>query len=176
MNCKEILTPDGERDTVELMLAPLARLNELLQLDSLCFGPLAWRAQAWEEVLANPAWTTVVWCPDGPVRGAMVVLLSRPESSLASLAVHPAYRRRGVGRSFVKDAVRRARDVGAKWMSLEVDRNNRAAVVLYFRAGFRVCRRFDEDGRPRLEMCRRLARAQRRGALSLRGAARFSLL
>ncbi|NWG00009.1 MAG: GNAT family N-acetyltransferase [Thermoanaerobaculaceae bacterium] len=158
-NCTKTLTPDSPLDTPPLGAAPPDCLEELLALDRLCFGPLAWSREAWQEVVSDPAWTTLVWCPDGTVRGSAVLLLAQPESVLASVAIHPAHRRQGVGLAFVQEAIRLARRAGAQWLSLEVDEDNAPAVALYRRTGFKVCRRFLEDGRPRWEM-RRWLRSQ----------------
>lgn len=135
------------------------RLAELVALDVACFQRDAWNERAWRELLGHPAWAVVVWCPDGQVRGAAVILPGCPESLLASVAVHPDHRRRGVGRALLADALRRAREAGAHWLSLEVDRDNGAAVALYRRAGFVVYRKFWEAGKPRLEMRRWLVGA-----------------
>lgn len=157
MSCTKTLTPDGESDTFFLGEATPAHLAELVALDGLCFRREAWSERTWRGVLGDPSWTTVIWCPDGHVRAASVILAACPESFLASVAVHPAYRRRGAGRALLQEAVRRAREAGARWLSLEVDRDNLAALALYRRAGFSVYRRFREDGKLRVEMRRRLA-------------------
>ena len=111
--------------------------------------------------MTDPGWTTLVAGEGGTIVAAMVLLLDRPVSSLASIAVHPGFRRRGLGRALLCEAERRARTAGALGLSLEVDRSNRSAVLLYRREGFGVLRRFREDGRWRLEMLRRLGRCRR---------------
>lgn len=139
-----------------LATATADQLEELLALDVACFQHDAWSERTWREVLCHPDCATVVWCPDGRVRAAAVVLPGCPESLLASLAVHPDFRRRGVARALLDDALRRSRQAGAHWLTLQVDRDNEAAVVLYRSAGFVVTRRFREGGRPRFEMRRPL--------------------
>ncbi len=158
-NCTKTLTPDGPLDRPRLSAATPDCLEELLALDLECFGPLAWSREAWAEVVHDPAWTTLVWRPDGRVRGSAVLLLARPEAVLASVAIHPTHRRQGVGLAFVQEAIRRARRAGAQWLSLEVDEDNTPAVALYRRTGFHVWRRFLEEGRPRWEMRRWLRSA-----------------
>lgn len=56
---------------------------------------------------------------------------------LYSLAVDPAARGRGVGRSLLADAERQARTAGCHGMKLEVRQDNLAARALYEGAGYR---------------------------------------
>ncbi len=88
----------------------------------------------------------------------LVLLAWPPEAALASIAVHPASRTRGLGTLLVREALVRARVVGARWLSLDVDADNLGAVHLYRREGFGLVRRFTEQGRSRLEMAHRRRR------------------
>lgn len=107
-----------------------------------------------------PEWTTVVVERDGAIAAASVLLLAGPRASLASLAVAPQWRRQGLGRALLRDAVARARAASFRWLSLEVDCANRGAAALYRREGFAPLRRFREDGCWRQEMIRRLGGAR----------------
>lgn len=131
-------------------------LQALVELDRLCFGRRAWSVRAWCEVVTLPEWTTVVFAEAQEIVAASVLLPAAPVSWLASVAVRPSHRRKGLGRALLRDAVARARAASARWLSLEVDHVNRVAVELYLREGFRPLRRFREDGRWRQEMVRRL--------------------
>jgi ribosomal protein S18 acetylase RimI-like enzyme len=93
---------------------------------------------------------------------ASVLIRGRPTSALASLAVAPSYRQRGLGRWLVADAIARSRRADAAWLSLEVDCSNAGAVRLYRRQGFGTLRRFCEEGVRRLELVRRLGGARGR--------------
>jgi ribosomal protein S18 acetylase RimI-like enzyme len=141
---------------VELRTAHIGDLAALVRLDRLCFGKRAWSARGWWEVLGEPGWTTMVLeNKDGAV-GAMVLLLGRPVASLASLAIVPAQRGRGLGQGMLRHAVTMAREARAQFLTLEVDLANHPARRLYRRERFGVARRFREDGRWRVEMHRRL--------------------
>jgi ribosomal-protein-alanine N-acetyltransferase len=141
-------------------------LQALVELDRLCFGRRAWSVRAWCEVVTLPEWTTVVFAEGQEIVAASVLLPAAPVSWLASVAVRPSHRRKGLGRTLLRDAVARARAASALWLSLEVDRVNRVAVELYLREGFGPLRRFREDGRWRQAMVRRLGgrRAARSGS------------
>jgi len=162
MPCTRLLSPAENPDTPP----PVGRreahpddLAALVELDRICFARRAWSVRAWWEVVTLPEWTTVVLTLAGPVIAASVLLPATPVSFLASLAVHPEHRRRGLGRLLLHDALTRARNASARWLSLDVDRQNRGAVAMYGREGFGVLRRFREDGRWRQEMVRRLGGA-----------------
>lgn len=155
------MTPGETPDTSPPILVELARRDDarsLIALDRLCFGPVAWPATAWQEVVRGGDWAVLVVRHESQLAAASVLLLAAPVASLASIAVHPSFRRRGIGTLLTRDAIHRARGAVAQWLSLEVDADNGTARALYRREGFSVVRRFIEDGRPRIEMWRRLGR------------------
>lgn len=156
MTCNGFVTPVGPTGHVPVRDPQPADLAELVSLDRLCFGERAWPARAWWEVLHEPGWQPRVVRTTGLIIGASVLLPERPEASLASIAVHPAWRRRGLGQALLDDAVRLARTARARWLSLNVDQRHALALHMYRRQGFAATTRFVEDGIRRLEMVRRL--------------------
>ncbi len=128
-------------------------VDRLAELDDLCFASRKWPREAWNEVVLHPAWRTLVAeAPSGELAAAAVLLRQRPLASLASLAVAPSWRRRGVGACLLAECVRLCRVAGARLVALEVDADNEPALRLYQRFGFRIRRGFQEDGVARLEM------------------------
>ncbi len=163
MACQNFLTPADEPGTRTAHAGRRARpsdLADLVELDRVCFGRRAWSARAWREAVTAPEWATVVIERNGAIVAASVLVLDVPRANLASIAVAPEWRRRGLGDALMRDAIARARAASARWLSLEVDRANRSAIELYRREGFAVSRRFWEDGRWRQEMLRRLGGAR----------------
>ena len=59
------------------------------------------------------------------------------EAQILNLAVHPRYRRRGVGRALLVHALKLAGEEGARQAVLEVRRGNSAARRLYESVGFK---------------------------------------
>jgi [ribosomal protein S18]-alanine N-acetyltransferase len=158
VSCTKSLSPAEEPDG-HAAAARRARPEEiplLVELDRTCFASRAWSLRAWREVVLLPEWTTLVVVRGEGLAAASVFLAGAPVSWLASLAVHPSRRRTGLGRMLLRDALERARHASSRWLSLEVDRANRAAVTLYRREGFGVLARFCEEGRWRQEMIHRL--------------------
>ena len=161
--CQNFLTPvdnPGARTDAGGRRARPSDLAALVELDRACFGRRAWSARAWREAVTAPEWLTTVIERDGAIVAASVLIPEVPRASLASIAVAPDWRRRGLGRALLRQAVARARAASARWLALEVDSANRGAVELYRREGFAVSRRFWEDGRWRQEMLRRLGGAR----------------
>ena len=157
--CQRVRTPGDDPVTPTPPVRRRARpedLGALVELDRLCFGRRAWSARAWREALVDPECDVTVVLDDRAIIAASVLVLVTPVASLASLAVHPEHRRRGLGRELLRDAIARARRGSARWLALEVDSGNRGAVALYRGEGFAAVRRFREDGRRRCEMLRRL--------------------
>lgn len=70
--------------------------------------------------------------------GMIVVWLILDEAHVATLAVHPDYRRRGIGQRLLANALLGAQKEGATLSYLEVRRTNSAAQALYERFGFQV--------------------------------------
>ena len=163
MACQETLTPAEKPGTRTSGVGRRARASDLaalVELDRVCFGRRAWSARAWRDAVAAPEWTTVVIEREGAIAAASVLIPDGPRACLASIAVAPEWRRQGLGRALLRDAVARARAASSRWLSLEVDRANRGAAALYRREGFAVLRRFREDGCWRQEMIRRLGGAR----------------
>ena len=159
MTCTRFVSPAEGAVTSPSVVwrqATAADLQALVELDRLCFRGRAWSVRAWCEVVTFPEWTSVVLVDGREMVAASVLLPAAPVSWLASIAVRPSHRGRGLGRALLRDAVARARAASARWLSLEVDRVNRVAVDLYLKEGFGPLRRFREDGRWRQEMVRRL--------------------
>ena len=165
--CRNPLTPVGPADGLRVVPADASDLAALIALDRTCFGERAWAPSHWSELLTTAGVrVTLVRGADGPI-AASVLLPDAPCAHLASLAVLPAWRRRGLARFLLGEAIVRSGAAGARWLLLEVDADNADALRLYRRAGLLVARRFREDGRERLEMVRRIGGRRARGALAM---------
>lgn len=136
-----------------MRVATVEDVGRLAELDAACFAVRRWPQEAWSEVVLHPAWLTLVAeGPGGELAAAAVLLRHRPVASVASLAVAPNWRGRGIGATLLAECIRLSRAAQARLVALEVDGDNEGAVHLYRRFGFRTRRRFEEDGIPRLEM------------------------
>lgn len=118
-------------------------LATVYQIDCLSFS-LPWPANAFRyELMENQnsrLWVAELTSADevGVVVGAIVVWLVVDEAHIATLAVHPDYRRRGIATQLLKTALQESARLGMRSATLEVRAGNLAAQALYQRFGFEV--------------------------------------
>ncbi len=70
--------------------------------------------------------------------GALVIWLIVDEAHIATIAVHPDYRHRGIGRRLLAEGLLQAADRGAVKSLLEVRSGNNEALHLYYGFGFKA--------------------------------------
>ncbi len=83
--------------------------------------------------------TGFVWLEDGRVVGNINVTRAPRGGDvwlIGNVAVHPGYRRQGIGRRLTQAAVELARERGARWVVLDVRDDNAGAQALYNGLGF----------------------------------------
>jgi [ribosomal protein S18]-alanine N-acetyltransferase len=68
--------------------------------------------------------------------GYVIYWLLQYEIDIHNLAVHPAYRRQGVGKALLEAVIEEARRQGASRVTLEVRKSNEVAQKLYQALGF----------------------------------------
>lgn len=114
-----------------------ADLGSVDELDAISFS-LPWPPKAFEVELANPGAHCWVAETSGQIAGALVFWRVLDEAELATLAVHPAFRRRGIARKLLQTAMDAAYADGARIYHLEVRAGNEAAQKLYESFGFKA--------------------------------------
>ena len=118
-------------------------LDAVQAIDRLSFS-LPWPASAFRyELLENPhSFLRVAEIEDADgshrVVGAVVVWMVLDEAHIATLAVHPDYRQRGIAQQLMVDALKEGFQRGAQLSTLEVRHQNIAAQKLYLRFGFEI--------------------------------------
>jgi tRNA threonylcarbamoyl adenosine modification protein YeaZ/ribosomal-protein-alanine acetyltransferase len=100
----------------------------------------AWGVEAIEWELANleAARLFVMRAPDGQVVGYCACWQVADELHINSVALDPAFRRRGLGRRLMEEVLRLSHATGSRAATLEVRESNTAARRLYERLGFKV--------------------------------------
>jgi [ribosomal protein S18]-alanine N-acetyltransferase len=104
----------------------------LAALHAACFAD-AWSEQAIRDLLATPG-SFALTAQDGT--GFILVRAAGGEAEILTLAVLPAARRRGIGKSLVAAAAAKAAEAGAEVLFLEVGVENLPAIALYKQTGF----------------------------------------
>ena len=114
-----------------------AALDEVHAIECQVF-PDPWPRRSFAEELAkSPPPYARVARRDGRVVGYLFAWFVLDEVHLGNLAVHPDYRRQGVGRALLGGLMYRSRRRGASFITLEVRARNLAAIALYADFGFR---------------------------------------
>lgn len=119
--------------------ASVADAKAMALLHARCF-PRAWKADAIGTFVADPACVAlVVAAPqaEGELRGFLLARAAADEAELLTLAVDPAYRRRGLAHSLLTRAMAMLRLGRVERLYLEVEAGNEPALRLYQRLGAR---------------------------------------
>jgi [ribosomal protein S18]-alanine N-acetyltransferase len=107
-------------------------------IDTLSFS-LPWPERSFRyEVTENPISRGWVADMDGQIAAMLVLWLIVDEAHIATIAVHPDFRRQGIGEQVLLHALRSVRVEGARRAFLEVRAGNAAAQAMYFKYGFEV--------------------------------------
>ena len=97
-----------------------------------------WRKRDFEDALSRQNNHCLVYMYGKRVVAYAVGFLVAGEYHLADLAVHPDFRRRGLGRQFVEAVLKGLPDRNVQVVTLEVRVSNQAAIGLYRKLGFRT--------------------------------------
>jgi ribosomal-protein-alanine N-acetyltransferase len=114
-----------------------ADLQAVVELDALSFST-PWPENAFEMELTNTNARCWVAEADGQVAAALVIWCVLDEAHIATIAVHPAFRRHGVGSRLLDAAMHTAYNEGARIYHLEVRAANLVAQKMYTEFGFEV--------------------------------------
>ncbi|MCG6658697.1 GNAT family N-acetyltransferase [Halomonas campisalis] len=129
--------------TITLRQALATDLDALVRLEQLAFeGDRFSRRQLWHLLNRANALTLLAEDEVGRVLGYGVLLFRRSSRRvrLYSFCVHPEARGLGLGRELLLALEARARQRGGERLGLEVRADNRIALKLYRRMGFRLVR------------------------------------
>jgi len=92
---------------------------------------------------------------NGRIVGSMISRISQDKLDLASLAIHPAYRRCGVGSALLNYTEIQMKKYAVKKIELEVRKSNSSALNFWQEMGFVIFGKlpgFYEDGEEALQM------------------------
>lgn len=118
-----------------------ADLEQVVAIDQVSFS-LPWPSSSFiyelKDNFSSRSWVAEM---DRRVAAMMVGWLIMDELHIATIATHPDYRRRGIGKKLLLHALRAAKAEGVTRAFLEVREGNHAALSMYRNLGFA------EDGR-----------------------------
>ena len=107
-------------------------LSRILEIERLAF-PAPWTLAYFQRELTLPFSRILVALPADSqvIAGFLCRWLIADESHILNIAVHPDFRRLGIGTVLISEAITEARSTGADLVTLEVRRSNLAARQLY---------------------------------------------
>ena len=110
-------------------------LDQVLAIERMSFRS-PWSRRQFEAELEKDFGVCAVAVAGEGVVGYLIVWLVADEVHIANVAVHPAWRKQGLGERLIGEAVWGREREGFRWVGLEVRRSNRAARALYRKLGF----------------------------------------
>lgn len=114
-------------------------LPQVLQVEESSF-PLPWTEEGFREELSKPfSYLYVARAVDSlypSILGYVCLWILMDELHILNLAVHPAYRRQGIGSRLLRFSLRLGKAAKVEVAALEVRPSNEAAINLYKEAGF----------------------------------------
>ena len=134
---------------IQIVPFRLRHLARILQIERASFGSEAWPRRYFLEMYRDCRDFFVVAKAAGRVAGYAVACAEKRNAEIASLAVHPDYRRRGLAAALMRHTLRELGAAGVRRVELMVRIGNTGGAQLYRSLGFRRVRmvpRYYEDG------------------------------
>ena len=115
--------------------AAASDLEALTALEQECFS-LPWTREQLEGELPDEGHEFLVAEENAELLGYIGMMSVLDEGYISNVAVMPAARRGGIGRTLVREMLARAETRGLSFVTLEVREHNDAAIALYAGEGF----------------------------------------
>ena len=106
------------------------------ELEKLCFGTAAWSEKSIASELTNELSLWLVAVEDGRLAGYVGSQTVIDETDMMNVAVHPDFRRRGIGEMMILELVEALKEKESRCLTLEVRASNEPAIGLYEKLGF----------------------------------------
>jgi ribosomal-protein-alanine N-acetyltransferase len=115
-------------------------LNSVLEIEHLSF-PHPWRFSTFIGELENYPISipfVIIHRPNDRLMGYIILWFIQEEVQISNFALHPDFRRMGVGEAVLRDILDKVTKEGASEIFLEVRPSNSAARSLYEKLGFQI--------------------------------------
>ena len=113
-----------------------SHVTQVAELEAVCFGAAAWSEKSVASELENELALWLVAMEGNTVAGYVGSQTVMEETDMMNVAVHPAYRRRGIAEKLVCALVEELKAAGSRCLTLEVRSSNASAIALYEKLGF----------------------------------------
>lgn len=146
---------------VILRMASIRDLDQIVEVEKLSFiDPYSRRFLA-VLILSAPIFIVVEY--GKKIVGYICATVEKDDvlyGHIISIAVHPSYRRKGIGSALLLRTIENLKKMGVKMVYLECRVSNRAAIKFYEKHGFRIIKRvpsYYRDGEDAYVMMRNIA-------------------
>ena len=115
-------------------------MDSVMEIERLSF-PHPWRLSTFMGELGNYPISlpfVILHSSSGRLLGYIILWIIQDEVQISNFALHPDFRRQGIGESVLRDVLDKTRKEGATEIFLEVRPSNRAARSLYEKLGFKI--------------------------------------
>ena len=110
-------------------------VSQVAQLEAICFSD-PWSENSVASELRNPLSLWLVALEGGKVAGYIGSQTVLDETDMMNVAVHPDYRRRGIGEALIETLVAQLKARNSRCLTLEVRASNAPAIALYEKLDF----------------------------------------
>jgi ribosomal-protein-alanine N-acetyltransferase len=145
--------------TIQIVRFRPRHLPRVLRIERASFGTDAWPRSEFLEYYRECGEWFVVAKLSGRIAGYAITCMEKRAAELASIAVHPDYRRRGVADALLRHMLDAVASAGLRRVELMVRCDNPAGQQLYRSLGFRRVRRvhgYYDDGTEGILMAKSL--------------------
>ena len=123
-------------NNIKIVAASEEHIDDLVEVENLCFT-IPWSRQSLiDEIVHNDK--AVYYCAlhNGKAVGYAGMWQVLDECYITNIAVHPEFRKSGVGSMLMEELLKEARRRGITAVTLEVRKSNETAKALYRKYGF----------------------------------------
>ncbi len=128
---------------MEYRLVPMTagHIPQIAALEAACFSR-PWSESLLRDLLGSEhSHMLTAEGPDGTVLGYAGLTAVADEGYIDNIAVDERYRRQGIARAMLEEFIRRGREGGLAFLTLEVRASNAPAIALYEKLGFELAGR-----------------------------------
>lgn len=126
------------RNTLYLFVirrATIKDLRRIYKLERVCFDN-GFHKNQMESLLMNPNAFPIVFEFNKRIIGSLILYLDGDSAKVLTVAVHPSFRRRGIGTRLMHEAELIGRSLRQSSITLEVSTKNTSAIDLYASLGY----------------------------------------
>jgi len=113
-------------------------IEQIMKIESVSFGNFFWTPEAFAAEIDNDVgYYFVAENENKQVVGYCGFWLILEEAHITTIAVHPDYRKSGIGEMLLQNMLKTGYEKNVKWYTLEVRASNIAAQNLYYKYNFK---------------------------------------